>query len=99
MVFSGIFRRVALVRTNVSEGSSASIIRVTKICKLGTTSAVTTNRHKLRRNATLLVTGNVPSSQILVTLIIVELSSSKTSVHTRATEDGILRSKTPSKYK
>jgi hypothetical protein len=33
---SGMLRRVALVRTDVSEESSASIIRVTIICELGT---------------------------------------------------------------
>jgi 3-dehydroquinate synthase class II len=37
MVSSGILRRVALVRTNVSEELSASIIKVTGIGELGTT--------------------------------------------------------------
>jgi hypothetical protein len=37
-------RRVAHVRTDVSEKLSASIIRVTKISELGTTLAVTSNR-------------------------------------------------------
>jgi hypothetical protein len=46
----GMLCRVALVRTNVSEERSASIIRVTKIIELGTTLAVTSNRCKLRRN-------------------------------------------------
>jgi hypothetical protein len=41
--------RVALVRTDVSEELSASIIRVTRISELGTL-AVTNNRRKLRRN-------------------------------------------------
>jgi hypothetical protein len=45
MVSSGILRRVALVRTDVSEEPSASFIRVT-IGELGTTLAVTNNRHK-----------------------------------------------------
>jgi hypothetical protein len=36
--------RVALVRTDVSEALSASIIRVTRIGELGTTLAVTSNR-------------------------------------------------------
>jgi hypothetical protein len=36
-----MLRRVALVRTNVSEELSASIIRVTRIGELGTTLAVT----------------------------------------------------------
>jgi hypothetical protein len=41
MASSGIFRRFALVRTDVSEELSASIIRVTRIIELGTTLAVT----------------------------------------------------------
>jgi hypothetical protein len=48
MVSSGLLRRVALVRTDVSEGPGASFIRVAKIGELGTTLAVTTNRSKLR---------------------------------------------------
>jgi hypothetical protein len=39
---------VALVRTDVSEELSASIIRVTRIGELVTTFAVTSNRRKLR---------------------------------------------------
>jgi hypothetical protein len=39
-----MLRRVALVRTDVSEEHSASIIRVTRIGELGTTLAVTSNR-------------------------------------------------------
>jgi hypothetical protein len=50
MVFSGMLRRVALVRTDVSEELSASFIRVTRIGELGTTLAVTSNRRMLRRN-------------------------------------------------
>jgi hypothetical protein len=38
MVSSGMLRRVALVRTDVSEELSASIIRVIRIVELGTTS-------------------------------------------------------------
>jgi hypothetical protein len=44
-----LLRRVALVRTDVSEEPGASFIRVTKIGELGTTQAATSNRHKLRR--------------------------------------------------
>jgi hypothetical protein len=50
MVSSEMLRRVALVRTDVSEELSASFIRVKIIGELGTTVAVTSNRHKLRRN-------------------------------------------------
>jgi hypothetical protein len=50
MVSSGMLRRVALVRTYVSEESSASFIRVTRIGELGTTLAATSNRRTLRRN-------------------------------------------------
>jgi hypothetical protein len=50
MVYSGMLRRVALVRTDVSEELSASFIRVTRIGELGKTLAVTSNRRTLRRN-------------------------------------------------
>jgi hypothetical protein len=82
MASSGTLRRVALVRTDVSEEFSASIIRVTRIGELGTT----------------LVTASVvSSSRIFVTLMMEALSSSETSVLTRATrrnvpEDAILHS-------
>jgi hypothetical protein len=39
MLSSGMLRHVALVRTDVSEEISASIIRVTRIGELGTTLA------------------------------------------------------------
>jgi hypothetical protein len=50
MESSGMLRRVDLVRTDVSEELSASIIRVTRIGELGITLAVTSNRLRLRRN-------------------------------------------------
>jgi hypothetical protein len=50
MAFPGMLRRVALVRTDVSEELSATIIKVTKIDELGTKLAVTINRRTLRRN-------------------------------------------------
>jgi hypothetical protein len=43
----GTLRRVALVRTDVSEELSASFIRVTGISELGTPLAVTSNRRTL----------------------------------------------------
>jgi hypothetical protein len=79
-----MLRRVALVRTHVSELLSRSIIRVTRIDELGTTLAVTSYRR------TLLVTASVfPSSPILVTLMKEALSSSGTSVLTRAKQHNI----------
>jgi hypothetical protein len=65
MASSGMSHRVALVRTDVSEELRASFIRVIRIGELGTTLAVTSNRRTLR----LLVTANVTSSPILVTLM------------------------------
>jgi hypothetical protein len=44
MASSGMLRRVALVRTDVSEELRASFIRMTRIGELGTTLAVTSNR-------------------------------------------------------
>jgi hypothetical protein len=43
-----MFRREALVRTDVSEDLSASFIRVTRIGELGTALAVTSNRRTLQ---------------------------------------------------
>jgi hypothetical protein len=66
-----MLRRVALVRSDGSEELSASNIRVTRIDELRRTLAVTSNF--------------VPSSPILVTLMMEELSSSEMSVLTIAT--------------
>jgi hypothetical protein len=48
MPSSGLLHHVALVRTDVSEGHMASIIRVTRIGELGITLAVTSNRSMLQ---------------------------------------------------
>jgi hypothetical protein len=50
MVSSEMLRRVAHVRTDVSEDLSASFIRMTRIGELGTKLAVTNNRSTLRRS-------------------------------------------------
>jgi hypothetical protein len=67
-VSSGMFPRVALVRTDVSKELSASIIRM---------------------RASVASYDYVPSSPILVTLMMEALSSSETSVLTRATRRNI----------
>jgi hypothetical protein len=104
MASSGMLRRVGLVRADVSEELSASFIRVTRICELETTIAVTSNRRTLWRNTKwyqyqyqifldrvrrLLVTASVvPSSPTLVSLM-EALSSYETSVFTIATRHNI----------
>jgi hypothetical protein len=47
-----MLRRVALVRTDVAEELSASIIRVIRIGELGTTLAETNNRDAVRKRET-----------------------------------------------
>jgi hypothetical protein len=46
-----MLRRVALVRTDVSEEPGASFIRVTRIGELGTTQAATSNRRTIKMAA------------------------------------------------
>jgi hypothetical protein len=98
MVFSGLLRRVVLVRTDVSEEPGASFVRVTKIGELGTTQAATNNRRTLRRNTKyqvlvfihsvrrlLVAACVVPTASIFVTLMKEAPGFSETSVLTRAT--------------
>jgi hypothetical protein len=88
MVSSGMLRRVAFVRTEVSEDRINSIIRVSRIGELGTKLVVISNRNTpyivfLCRVLPLLVTANVvPNSPNLVTLMMEAIWSSETSVLT-----------------
>jgi hypothetical protein len=65
MVSPGMLRRVALVRTDVSEEHSASFIRVTGIGELEITLAATSNRRTLQRNVI-----GIPEDTILQVIII-----------------------------
>jgi hypothetical protein len=94
MPYSGLLRRVALVRIDVSEECISSKIRVKGIGDLGTMLAVTSNRRThvvlLRSVHRLLITANiVPTSTILVTLMMEALLSSETLVLTRAIRPNI----------
>jgi hypothetical protein len=60
----------ALVRTDVSEEHITSVIRVTRICELKHAAII------LRCLRRFLVTANVPSSPILVTLMMEAIRSS-----------------------
>jgi hypothetical protein len=80
----GMLHCVALVRPDILKECMASIIRVTKIGEQGTL-AVTSNQSMLQRNPMLVTANIVPSSLILVTLIMEVIHSSETSVLTRAT--------------
>jgi hypothetical protein len=62
--YFGISRRMALVRTDVSERCVASIIKVTRIDELGML-AVTSNRSTLRRNITRATRLNIPEDGFL----------------------------------
>jgi hypothetical protein len=89
MASSGTLRRVALVRSDVSEECSAYIIRVTRIGELGTTLAVTSSY----RN----IVNIVPSSLVIFNLKMEAIRSSETSDLTKVRwrhipEDGILHS-------
>jgi hypothetical protein len=73
-----MLRRVALVRTDVSEELNASFIRMIRIGELG--------KPSMRR---LLVTASVVPSSPIVTLMKEAISYSETSVVTRATRRNI----------
>jgi hypothetical protein len=88
MPSSGMLRRLALVRTDVSEELSAFFIRMTRIGELGTTLAVYQVFHRSVRRL-LVIASVVPSSLIHATLMKEALSSSETSVLTRATRRNI----------
>jgi hypothetical protein len=75
---------VALVTTDVSEECIASIIRVTGIGELGTTLVFLHSMHRF-----LVAANAVPTSPILVTLMMEVTYSSETSVLTRATTRNI----------
>jgi hypothetical protein len=64
MASSGMLRRVALVRTDVSEEPSASFIRVTRIGEVGTTLAITSNRRTQFYIVTAVKTSNLTSVSI-----------------------------------
>jgi hypothetical protein len=51
MPSSGMLHRETLVRIDVSEEHIATIIRITGIDELGTALAITSNRLRLRRSA------------------------------------------------
>jgi hypothetical protein len=78
MSYFGILRHVALVRSDVSEEYSASIISVTKIGELGTTFTVTSNRRRLlKKYYVFSIVRAVKTSN----LTYFGITSAKTSVH------------------
>jgi hypothetical protein len=92
-----LLRRVALVRTDVSEEPGASFIRVTKLGALGTTQAATSNRVR-RENLKSYAVNIVLRSLILSILMMEAILSSETWVLIKATRrhipaDGTLHAK------
>jgi hypothetical protein len=97
-----MLRRVVLVRTDIAEERSASIIRVARMCELGPTLAVTSNWRMLGRNTAKnrRNRNNVTRNQqrmhttkknivFHVTVIMEARRSTETSVLTRATRGNI----------
>jgi hypothetical protein len=92
MPSSGMSRRMALVRTDVSEEPSVSIIRATKIGELGLKLAITSTKtfYFFAACVGLLVRVNVVlNSPIIVTLMMEASHFSETLVLTRATRSNI----------
>jgi hypothetical protein len=82
MLSFGMSRRVTLVKTEVSEGGIASIIREKRITELGTLA----KRSNLRSVLQLLVTAKgFPCVLILFTMTLEAIRSSETSILTKAT--------------
>jgi hypothetical protein len=78
MVSSGMLRYVALVRTDVSEDLSPSLIRVTRIGEIGTTLAVTSKYMLFLRSVRrLLVTASVVSMKNGVFWVVTPCGSCK----------------------
>jgi hypothetical protein len=71
-----MLRRLALIGTDISEESIASIIKVTRIGELGTL-AVTNNRRTLRRNIKL----HEVTSQRTEIFIVVAVKTSNLTYH------------------
>jgi hypothetical protein len=74
MSSSKVLHHIDLVKTDVSVERITSIIRVTRIGKLGTLAGIQ-----------LLITANIPSSPISVTLMMEAICFSETSIFTRST--------------
>jgi hypothetical protein len=83
MPSSGMLQHVALVRTEVLEELTTSVIKVTRIIELSTTLAVNSNRRTQR--VSVVSYANVPISPIFVALMMEAQSSSETSVVRRVT--------------
>jgi hypothetical protein len=80
---TGMWRRVVLARTDVSEERSSSIIWVKRTSEIGRTLTVASNWNTLRRS------NQVPTSLVPSILMMEVIRSSETSVLKRATRCGI----------
>jgi hypothetical protein len=75
-----MLRRVAVVRTDFSEELISSIIWVTAMGELETKLSVIISYRSMLQRIRLLVTANVPSKAILVTLMMEAIRSSEASI-------------------